>query len=241
MQSSSLVKPTIRKELDTSKLFQGQGKDTPWLVPHGAKGESVVEKFWSDDEGLRYITYRDTANKLVDELTSRFGSSFELIDATAGIGGDTIAFAQKGAGSIKVTAFERDANRFYCLQRNVELCGVNDRIQLLNEDFLDYLEAFRSFDKPSDVPRLLLIDPPWGGDNYKEAGPITDLYLYRAWGGFVSASLISIIKLVAEKGTFKAVVLKLPTNFVLMKLRKLGKKVEVLDLHKNILYVLIHF
>ncbi len=73
-----------------------------------------------------------------------------VVDATAGAGGNAIAFARHGC---TVTAIEPDPERRAMLLHNARLYGVHDRITVV---------AGRSPDDLPDPAELLFVDVPWG-------------------------------------------------------------------------------
>jgi len=73
-----------------------------------------------------------------------------VVDATAGAGGNAIAFARQGC---RVVAIEPHAERRAMLEHNARLYGVRDRITVVDGR------------APEDLPRpksVLFVDVPWG-------------------------------------------------------------------------------
>lgn len=88
-----------------------------------------------------------------------------VVDATAGAGGNAIAFARHGC---RVTAMEPDADRRRLLVHNARVYGVNDRITVVEGR------------APADLPEpaeLLFVDVPWGADYDPNRTSIADLPL----------------------------------------------------------------
>jgi len=91
-----------------------------------------------------------------DSYTSR------IIDATGGVGGDTISFSTYFC---HVTAIENDPKRFEFISHNVAVYKLNN-VTLVNDDCLRVLPSLDKID-------VIYIDPPWGGRNYKNQHNIT--------------------------------------------------------------------
>lgn len=113
-----------------------------------------------DQEGLWSITHPDSAEKFSKILLS-FAKKNNveiktIVDATAGLGGNTISFCKYFKD---VTAIEKNYNRFKILKNNIE-CYSYKNIKLINENSIEYLKK-NNFD-------LIFFDPPWGGPNYKK-------------------------------------------------------------------------
>jgi len=95
-----------------------------------------------------------------------------IIDATAGLGGDTLAFARNYRIK-KVISIEVDAHRCHYLRTNITAYGYSNKVSTHNMNFLTWL-------KLQDMQTLtcpIYIDPPWGGISYKDQQSIHDLYL----------------------------------------------------------------
>lgn len=78
-----------------------------------------------------------------------------IIDAYAGVGGNTIQFAMQCA---HVVAIEIDPTRLEILRHNARIYGVEDRIEYICGDFLQLLPGLKA-----DV---VFLAPPWGGVEY---------------------------------------------------------------------------
>ena len=114
----------------------------------------------SDTETKTYITTPHAA-KQIGNIIKKYFLKLDMklesiVDCTACIGGDTLAFAKHFS---KVYSVEIDRNRFNMLRNNVNVYEL-DNVELINNDCL---EALRNIDKV----QALYFDPPWGGSNYK--------------------------------------------------------------------------
>lgn len=113
-----------------------------------------------DNEGLYSISHPESADTISKKikLFEKSGINLQtIIDATAGLGGNTLSFAKYFD---KVISIEIDEKRFNHLQDNVK-CYKYENIILYNQDFFNVLS---NLDHTVDA---IFIDPPWGGPNYK--------------------------------------------------------------------------
>lgn len=84
-----------------------------------------------------------------------------LIDAFAGVGGNTIAFAKSGRWN-QIFAIEKDPETLACAKHNAEIYGVSDQIFWIEGDCL--VECKKRF---SHLGKNAVIfgSPPWGGES----------------------------------------------------------------------------
>ena len=112
-----------------------RGRKGPWL-PH-----------W-DSEGRRFLTPEPLARRQAQRL-SDLGAS-QVIDGCAGLGGNSIAFAEAG---LSVLAVESDPSRLALARRNADARGLGDRITW---------RCGRIESLLSELPEWpLFLDPPW--------------------------------------------------------------------------------
>lgn len=101
--------------------------------------------------------------------TSRCAPFRTIVDATAGVGGNTINFAKYFG---QVHAIEIDEQRKHFLQHNVNLlCGQihKHKVTVHLGDAIQVLKHIEHQD-------LVFLDPPWGGEDYASK-PLVDLHL----------------------------------------------------------------
>lgn len=164
-------------------------------------------------EGLYSITTPRLAKLIVSTMESEFGSinGAKITDATAGMGGDTITFARHGA---EVNAVEKSPDNFEALMSNVRAYKVEDRVNLINDDYTAIMKELRQ--------DIVFADPPWTGLDYKTA---TSLPL--------KLSDIDIGDVISEiKNNCKMVVLKVPNNFAFKEFQEKHPAAKVHDLQK---------
>ena len=82
-----------------------------------------------------------------------------VIDAFAGAGGNTIAFAKSGRWT-RVYAIEKDPQVLACAKHNAEVYGVQDRISWYEGDCFEIIKH-----ELGDLGEYAVIfaSPPWGG------------------------------------------------------------------------------
>ena len=110
-----------------------------------------------------------------------------LIDAFAGAGGNTIAFALSQRWQ-RVIAIERDASTLACAQHNAEIYGVDSSmITWIHGDSFEYLDALAN--RPGELHPDLRVDmgttvlfssPPWGGPGYR-SDEVFDLHTMQPY------------------------------------------------------------
>ncbi len=138
------VEPSIRK-----------GRGAPPREPRAARQARLFSR-WAegvrvDEEGLFSVT--------PEALALRFaaGARGRVVDATAGVGGLTIAFARQ-PGVTEVIAVDRDPERLAMAAHNARIYGVAERVTFVAGDARDVA--------PRHPDALLAVDPPWGGPGY---------------------------------------------------------------------------
>ena len=82
-----------------------------------------------------------------------------LVDAFAGAGGNTIAFAKTGKWK-RVYGIEKDHAVLQCAKHNAKLYGVEDKITWFEGDCFEILKNQLNALAPYAV---LFASPPWGG------------------------------------------------------------------------------
>jgi len=114
-----------------------------------------------------------------------------ITDATAGIGGNTLSFAQFFN---KINSVEINYKTFMMLRKNIDTYRFTN-VHLYN---YDYIKVSNNIEQ-----NIVFIDPPWGGKDYKKHDIIT-LYLSQIK---IEKICIQLLK------KNNMVVLKLPLNY----------------------------
>lgn len=80
-----------------------------------------------------------------------------IIDAFAGVGGNTIALARSGRWE-RVFAIEKDPKTLKCAKHNAEIYGVANKIFWLGGDCFEAISRFAG-----QKNTIIFASPPWGG------------------------------------------------------------------------------
>jgi 16S rRNA G966 N2-methylase RsmD len=172
-----------------------------------------------DEEGLYSITHPKEANIISETIINIMGKSdLQIIDMTAGCGGNMISFIKYFK---YVIGIEFDKVRYKLLKENLDKYSMKN-YQLLCGDSTKY-PAYYTQNKED----VYFIDPPWGGPDYKN-NPNIQLYL----------SNIKIEDFILTLPKNKLIVLKLPFNYNIDNFKdNIIKKLLI----NNILIIFIRF
>lgn len=173
------------------------------LFPDVAE-KNLFYKLKIDRESIMYISNPDTAKKITNIIISHikkfhnYTTDLYITDATAGVGGDTISFANNFT---HVNSIEKNKIRYNYLLNNV--CAYKfENVSLYCGDMLDVIPKISHQD-------VIFIDPPWGGKTYKRKNllrlEINDIELET-----ICLDLFNPIKVSCPP---KFIVLKLPLNY----------------------------
>jgi len=179
-------------------------------------------KIQIDEESFSFITIREIA-ELISKIICYHLLEYNLnpqkisiIDYTAGVGGNVLSFSKFFN---KIFAVEISEIRSDYLKNNIEIYGYKN-IYVYNKCALE----FNSEDMIEINPSVIFIDPPWGGNEYKN----NDNLLLNLGNKPIEELLIDIIskfsnhylKLIDENSkekynnyNNKIILLKLPKNY----------------------------
>lgn len=149
-----------------------------------------------DKKSLYYISTYKIANRItnvVNAMIKKIGlksNNVKIVDCCAGVGGNTISFAQHFK---HISAVEIDKLRCQYLENNINAYKLN-----VNVHHGDYTKIYDKIN--SDV---VFIDPPWGGRNYKKHDKLK-LYISNINMADLCNELLKNNKLI---------VMKIPYNF----------------------------
>jgi predicted RNA methylase len=121
-----------------------------------------------------------------------------IVDATAHIGGDTIALSQIYPG-VNILAIDNDIGAIECLRTNLSTFAPKANVDVIHEDCVSYLS------KNNIKADLYYFDPPWGGPSYTEKARVS-LFLSEQ-------PIESIINDILSRKLTSHIVLKAPRNF----------------------------
>lgn len=114
---------------------------------------------WMTDEAWFGVTPEPVANKIAEHVAAADPSKDTLIDAFAGAGGNTIAFARSGRWK-HIFAVEKDPKVLACAKHNAKVYGVGGKIVWIEGDIFDLLSRrLKSLGKKA----VIFGSPPWGG------------------------------------------------------------------------------
>lgn len=206
MIKSNIIESSSNIELNNQHLLLETGGIFANVYPKALKQKlfpklnniELISKLKMDEVGKYSITLPKTAeiittliNYHIQKLPVLANKEIVITDATAGIGGNTISFAQKFH---KVNAIELNYNRFLFLQNNVQVYNLNNII-MYNKDYIELMEHLEQ--------DILFIDPPWGGKNYKKKRKLK-----------INLSQISLENICQRmKDKTKLIILKIPLNY----------------------------
>ncbi len=158
----------------------------------------VIARFKYDAEATWSFTDLKIGMDLAKRMIALPGitANSRVLDATASVGGNTIAFASQFH---HVSAVELDRGRKSMLDENIELVGIGHIVHATYCDYAQTVIAQTDFD-------IVFFDPPWGTD-YKSHNKIRIVLS----GPEHSDTFESVVAAAARK--CKYVVLKLPQNY----------------------------
>ncbi|PHH73629.1 hypothetical protein CDD80_3673 [Ophiocordyceps camponoti-rufipedis] len=153
--------------------------EVPWdIQKYYDQRFSIFSRYRDDirltDEAWYGVTPEPVANAIALRTSCIHKDKTILIDAFAGAGGNTIAFALSGHWQ-RIFAIERDAATLACAQHNASVYGVDESIitwiQADSFHFLDAVAACYSGLDPDlriyDGSAVVFASPPWGGPGYR--------------------------------------------------------------------------
>lgn len=156
-----------------------------------------------DSEGLHTVVPERIAQQHASLLRGDI-----ILDAFAGVGGVSIAFAQKGK---QVIAVEVNQDRLSMLMHNAKIYGVASKITPVCASVFDVIESF-DFDSA-------YFDPPWGFPSRRKPFSFT-----------LSDLLIDIVSLLSfNQFKDKPILLRLPKHFIIAAEEALELKLEMLQ------------
>jgi 16S rRNA G966 N2-methylase RsmD len=159
-------------------------------------------------EGKFSYTRTKHGVELINYLNGKINNLKDLtvLDGTANMGSDTILFS---LNSKNVIGIEINKENYEMLVHNTNLYKQDNIKLLLGDTTKDIFDL--CFD-------LLYLDPPWGGEDYKENEKL-DLYLGdKRFDLFIKEVIDKY-----EMCSLKYIVLKLPLNYNFDRLKEFGK------------------
>ncbi|CAD6186265.1 unnamed protein product [Caenorhabditis auriculariae] len=114
-----------------------------------------------DREGWFSVTPERIAQHIADRIV--LPETAVIVDAFAGVGGNTIQFALRGA---HVIAIDMDPVRLKCARQNAKVYGVEDRISFICADFFHVAATWTKNKERAPKVDAVFLSPPWGGPGY---------------------------------------------------------------------------
>jgi predicted RNA methylase len=133
----------------------------------------------------------------------------DIIDATANVGVDSIHFAANTEADI--VAVELEKPEFDALSANIKKFDYENRITPSHASIYDIVNLAIKAKETSD---MIYFDPPWGGSDYKNAGP--DSLMLKLDDNPIS----DIVKRIAKYDIAKYIAIKVPNNFAFTEFKK---------------------
>ncbi|KAK8222002.1 putative diacylglycerol O-acyltransferase tgs1 [Zalaria obscura] len=135
------------------------------------------EGIWMTDDTWFGVTPEPVASVIASHIAE--GSPADktvLIDAFAGAGGNTIAFALSGRWQ-RIFAIEKDPKVLACAKHNAAVYGVSNKIWWIQGDCFDVLKKRL---KAVAKEAVIFASPPWGGPGYRD-DEVFDLSLMQPY------------------------------------------------------------
>ncbi|KJZ80597.1 hypothetical protein HIM_00447 [Hirsutella minnesotensis 3608] len=185
---------------DECKHYQAK-HEVPWdIQKYFAQRYSIFSLYESGvqltDDAWFGVTPEPVARRIAQQMAGIDKKKRVLIDAFAGAGGNTIAFALTQRWD-RIIAIERDSATLACAQNNAEVYGVDSSVVTwVHGDSFQYFDALLKRpetlhpDLRSDIPTTVVFaSPPWGGPGYRtdkifdltKMQPYSILQLWRAY------------------------------------------------------------
>lgn len=145
--------------------------------------------------GSYVMTSKTMAMKTV-ELIQKYVKKDKIIitESNGGIGGNTIMFAKHFH---KVNVVEILPLHADIIKNNLKVYGLNSKIEVFNEDYLDIMLKLKQ-----DV---IFMDVPWGGPDYKN--------LKNVKLGLNNVNIVYILNTLLKKDKAKLYILYVPFNY----------------------------
>ncbi|KAK5133058.1 hypothetical protein LTR08_008263 [Meristemomyces frigidus] len=173
------------------------------------------EGIWMTDDAWFGVTPEPVARKIAQDIANAPKSKNILIDAFAGAGGNTIAFALSGRWN-QIFAIEKDPKALACAKHNAEVYGVAKKIWWIEGDSFTVLPKRL---KQSAKNAVVFGSPPWGGPTYTDF-EVFDLAVMQPYSLQQLHDAFSAVS--------SEVILYLPRTSDLQQLAKYAKKGEKL-------------
>ena len=186
---------------DDNKVIHNKNKklNSLFLRLFPQKKDVDFSKLLLTEEGIYSISKPDDSEIISRKIEKILGRDIVVTDSTANVGGNCINFAERFKG---VNAVEIDELSFKVLKRNVQVFGLDEKVNVV---FGNYLVEFDKLKQD-----VIFIDAPWGGRGYKDL-EVLDLCLNDAVGKKIYVG--NIVRRLLVERMARMVVIKVPFNF----------------------------
>lgn len=161
------------------------------------------------DNYTSFYTLSHQAEQILNILKKYCDSNYTIVDANAGIGGNSIYFCKFFKFVYCIDNYDKVIDY---LDKNLN--EFNNKF-IINENCIDVLKII-NYD-------IIFFDPPWGGSNYKFKNSI-NLYLDNI-------NIYNIINNLYFNKNLKIISLKVPYNFFIDK--NVSWKYNIYNIYKN--------
>jgi len=169
--------------------------------------KKLQHKLKIDHESIMYITIPEDAKKItriIQNHINKYIKNHETIitDATGGIGGNVISFAN----SFKhVNVIELESKRFNYLLNNIDAYNLKN-VTLEHDDSVVAVPKIENH-------HVIFIDPPWGGKKFKDKDKWKDKIRLQLSSIPIEDICVNYLDKNKMKCVPKLIVLKLPKNY----------------------------
>ncbi|KAK3109263.1 putative diacylglycerol O-acyltransferase tgs1 [Teratosphaeriaceae sp. CCFEE 6253] len=167
-----------------------EAEEVPWEISkYWHQRHNIFSKYddgiWMTHDAWFGVTPEPVATRIAADVAAAPTSRTILVDAFAGAGGNTIAFALSGRWK-QIFAIEKDPTVLACAKHNAEVYGVAKKIFWICGDV--FTELPRRL-KQSGKNAVVFASPPWGGPTYTDyevfdldvMGPYTLPFLHKSF------------------------------------------------------------
>lgn len=151
-----------------------------------------------------------------------------IIDGTTSLGGNLISFLEHFKYIIgielnnirfnKLINILKEKKKINLIKKDRENIYYNNNIILINDSFNNYIKMFNNYSKKNKV---IYLDPPWGGKDYK--------YYKKIILGLAGEPLHILVKRIKDINKEIIVILKLPKNYYLESFLNEIKELKEMD------------
>lgn len=227
-EDTALVDSSSHEPLSNSEAAWARTNVSRTVFKYWLQRYSLFSRF---DQGIKLDTagwFSATPECVAIHQAAR-GACGILVDAFAGVGGNTIHFASV---CDRVIAIDSSPSRIDIARHNAQVYGVHNKVDFICGDFFELAPALKA-----DV---VFISPPWGGPRYADMDslPVDDT---SDLGQTVTKSISYSKSIVKTGSTYKrnGIILFLPKNSSLTSVKHLGSdqtelEAEVASVNGNI-------